>query len=1356
MTLKRKILVRIYLLTFLIILAMSVTYYYLFTSNIRERSHQRVIMAFDLIFDDLTTRVNNILPQLDQFARTALINPIYNIQLIQGQESFSEQGPSIGDFIKKMTYLSGIAAEMRKFGQFAEAIEILIYDTQRNLLAAYLGQDGETLTGVYLPHIQGGVFALIHEPDDLWYALMQSLDDIPRQSLPSHIPPVYEGDIPETVTVMTDTLTDLVTLRFTSPIVDEEGESYGVYVLHVGIRQQDVERYSKLSGTKVNVFAGSAFSVGTLPEYNVISPEFTKVRQIIDLRSVSDLPSTEFSHITVRDHSYYQGTLAIGDQDRLVGAITVNFPRSLEEQEKRNFFMVIAGITSFFIILVAGVAFGLSAAISRPITRLMMAMKDVETGTFNVKASVDSNDEIGKLAETFNSMTSQLKESFEKIEQQRRRVERQNKELQQLDKLKDEFLANTSHELRTPLNGIAGLSDALLHDIDGPLNKQQKKHIQMILQSSTRLTRLVNELLDFSKIKSEKLSLHIKPFPIAEVIDIVRIFSKEFINHKPIELRIDIPDEMTEVYGDVDKVGQILINLVSNAVKFTHQGSITISAQQEGDFVRISIRDTGIGISQEAFEKIFRMFEQADGSTTREFGGTGLGLAISKELVELHGGKIWVESEVGKGSIFYFTLPCTEEILERKAVDGQTVEAYGVIDTIDHERGLLEKSRPSDAVETYDTVYETEHDKEEKYTPIKQGNGERVLVVDDEVINMEVLKTHLLQYNYEVLTAFDGFEALKKIDEEKPDLVLLDVMMPKMSGFRVCQIIRQEKQLQNLPIIMLTAKSNISDRVYGLNVGANDYIIKPFHKDELLTRISGLLNVVSLQKKLTHKNESLHAEIIGRKQVEEALRKSEERFRSLVETSNDWIWEVDQNSVYTYVSPKVRDLLGYEPEEIVGKTPFDFMSPDEAERVAKLFQDVVETRESIAGLENTHLHKDGRWVVLETNGAPILDASGNLLGYRGIDRDISERKKAEEQILRLKKAIEDMRLGVTITDLGGKILYTNPAEARMHGYQVEDLIGQDIGIFAPPARRDPMTLDQITQWNGSIRESVNIRKDGGTFPVWLISDIVRDAEEKPTAIVTSCEDITERKRVEAEREALIAELEVKNAELERFTYSVSHDLKSPLVTVKGFLGFLEQDAMKGDIERLQADIQRIREATDTMHHLLNDLLELSRIGRLVNPPQQTAFDELAHEAVERVTGQIAERVVQVNIAPDLPAVYGDRPRLVEVLQNLIDNAVKFMGDQPEPVVEIGVNHREDELVFYVADNGIGIDPRYHEKVFGLFDRLDQSIDGTGIGLALVKRIVEVHGGRIWVESEGQGHGSTFSFTLPQKGDIDES
>lgn len=232
-----------------------------------------------------------------------------------------------------------------------------------------------------------------------------------------------------------------------------------------------------------------------------------------------------------------------------------------------------------------------------------------------------------------------------------------------------------------------------------------------------------------------------------------------------------------------------------------------------------------------------------------------------------------------------------------------------------------------------------------------------------------------------------------------------------------------------------------------------------------------------------------------------------------------------------------------------------------------------------------------------------------------------------------------------------------------------------------------------------------------------------------------------------DRKKLISELESKNEELERFTYTVSHDLKAPLVTINGFLGYMERDAISGNMERLKVDNLRIREAVNKMQRLLNELLQLSRIGRVSNPHEHIVFEELVHEALDIVRIQLEARRVQVVIQPDLPAVFGDRQRLLEVLQNLIGNACNFTGDQPDPKVEIGQQGEENGApVFFVRDNGIGISPEFHERIFGLFDKLDAKTDGTGVGLAIVKRIIEVHGGRIWVESE-LGKGATFYFTL---------
>ncbi len=244
------------------------------------------------------------------------------------------------------------------------------------------------------------------------------------------------------------------------------------------------------------------------------------------------------------------------------------------------------------------------------------------------------------------------------------------------------------------------------------------------------------------------------------------------------------------------------------------------------------------------------------------------------------------------------------------------------------------------------------------------------------------------------------------------------------------------------------------------------------------------------------------------------------------------------------------------------------------------------------------------------------------------------------------------------------------------------------------------------------------------------------------------QEIGERKQAEQMQQKLIAELEAKNAELERFAYTVSHDLKSPLITIGGFAGFLEKDILAGAPERVQADLAHINDAVAKMERLLSELLELSRIGQRMPPPTAVPFTEVVHEAVALAQGRITARGVQVEIAPDLPVVHGDRARLVEVVQNLVDNACKFMGDQPHPRIEIGVQREQDETVFFVRDNGIGIEPRYHARIFELFEKLDPQSEGAGVGLALVKRIVELHGGKIWLESAGPGTGCTFYFTLP--------
>lgn len=237
-----------------------------------------------------------------------------------------------------------------------------------------------------------------------------------------------------------------------------------------------------------------------------------------------------------------------------------------------------------------------------------------------------------------------------------------------------------------------------------------------------------------------------------------------------------------------------------------------------------------------------------------------------------------------------------------------------------------------------------------------------------------------------------------------------------------------------------------------------------------------------------------------------------------------------------------------------------------------------------------------------------------------------------------------------------------------------------------------------------------------------------------------------------ERKKLIAKLEERNDELTRFTYTVSHDLRNPLVTIKGFLGMLNKDLQENRREKIESDFARISSAADKMNDLLVDLLELSRIGRIINPPVEVDTARLLQDAIDSVDARIRSKHAEVNIAADLPALYGDRIRLREVFENLIDNAIKYTEEQVTPMIEIGVRRENSELIFFVKDNGIGIEEKYHSKIFGLFEKLDPAVEGTGIGLSLVKRIIETHGGNVWVESDGLGTGSTFCFTIPANKD----
>jgi PAS domain S-box-containing protein len=382
----------------------------------------------------------------------------------------------------------------------------------------------------------------------------------------------------------------------------------------------------------------------------------------------------------------------------------------------------------------------------------------------------------------------------------------------------------------------------------------------------------------------------------------------------------------------------------------------------------------------------------------------------------------------------------------------------------------------------------------------------------------------------------------------------------------------------------------------------------------------------------------------------------------------------------------------------------------------------------------------------------VAAALSHLLA-EGLRRRLRGTRRSEERYRLISEVSSDYTFS-SVVDAAGHVRQDWVAGAfeKMTGYTFEEYLargGWHAALHPDDRDQDARDLEALRANRNVVTEVRTFTHDGEVRWVRVYAHPVWNAREGRLAgIYGAVQDITERKQAEAEREALIRELAAKNAELERFTYTASHDLKSPLVTVRGFLSFLERDALEGNHEQLKADIQRIQLATDRMTRLLDELLDLSRVGRVVGPAKPIPFAELAEEAASLVAGRIAQRGAQVRIADDLPVVLGDRVRLVQVVQNLLDNALKFLGDQTQPLVEIGARREGAQAVLFVRDNGIGIDAGDRERVFGLFDKLDPQAEGAGIGLALVKRIVELHGGHVWVESEGRGRGSAFCFTLP--------
>ncbi|MCL4820817.1 MAG: response regulator [Vicinamibacteria bacterium] len=577
------------------------------------------------------------------------------------------------------------------------------------------------------------------------------------------------------------------------------------------------------------------------------------------------------------------------------------------------------GLTLLSILASVGVALWLASRITRPLEELTAGALDLAEGHFDRRLTIRSNDEIQILADAFNTMTERLKENVEQLEQSNKKLGQVNEELKELDRLKSDLLANVSHELRTPLTAIRGYTDYMREGKLGPITEKQEKGLLVVGRNLERLSRSINDLLDFSRMETGRIALNIAPFSLRGLVDQIATTVRSELDKKRLALRADVGDEL-HVIADREKISQVIENLVINAIKFTPEGGlITVAARRarvgERWCAEVRIEDTGIGIPAAQLDKVFNRFHQVDGSTTRRFGGVGLGLSIVKSILDAHGVPIDVDSEEGRGTCFRFALPLREgdADAEREARAGASpggTPLRGRLLVVDDEAAFRDSLRAqleaagyavrtagsaAEATEAIaaslpdavlldlmlpdrsglDLLRQLKDDAATRDLPVlvisisgdspralTLGAAEclmkpvdraalsgvlrrlldghqrpRILVADDEPDTVALLCETLRAEGFETITAGDGAEALEALRRERPDLLLLDVMMPRLSGFEVMEMMRRNPDLAGIPVVVLTARGDEVDVRRGLALGARRYVSKPFDVQALIGEV---------------------------------------------------------------------------------------------------------------------------------------------------------------------------------------------------------------------------------------------------------------------------------------------------------------------------------------------------------------------------------------------------------------------------------------------------------------------------------------------------------------------------------------
>ena len=918
------------------------------------------------------------------------------------------------------------------------------------------------------------------------------------------------------------------------------------------------------------------------------------------------------------------------------------------------------------------------------------------------------------------------------LEQAHQELEGLYKQSKELDQLKTSFFANMSHELRTPLTLILAPVKSLL--AQETFTNHQQQTLQVIERNADLLLRRINSLLDIAKVEAGKMGLTYTQIDLVLLAQESAAYFKALAEQQQILVSIEAP---LSVLADVDqeKLEQVFSNLFSNAFKFTpFGGQIRCTIFSEGEWGIITLQDTGPGIPPELRQQIFKRFQQGSSELSWQTAGTGLGLAVVKEFVKLHGGTIEADEAPGGGARFTLRVPL--------------LAPYGT---------AIAETRPARIPLPQVSISKEKEQPEATLAAREEESAQADILIIEDNLEMAQYISSILVSDYRVTLAWDGQDGLEKALERPPDLVLCDIMMPRMNGEQFLTAFRRHTLFDAVPVMLLSAQTDTVLRVRLLHKGAQDFLLKPFLPDEVQARVANLITMKLVRDVLQREVTQKHLDLVSlannvaqlkreNVQVVAAMDQSERDFRLLADAMPQIVWTSYADGWHDYFNQRWFDYTGMTIEQTQGWNS-EVLHPDDEQKCLDAWARCSQTGNIYEIEYRLKRASDGSYRWHLGRALPVRDTNGKILKWFGTSTDIDDQKRNEDA---LRASEQDFRL---LADTMPQMVWTSRPDGILDYYNQRwrDYTGTTPGqvggaVLHPDDEQRCLDIWASSIQTGKIFEmEYRLRRASDGAYCWQLARALplRDMNGKILKWFGTCTDIEDQKR----NEETLRESERRK---DLFLSMASHELKTPLTSLQIFVEILHEECNESGQQSMITALAQIEAQIERIQKLIANLLDISRMqmGKLVLTEMWFDVGAFVQEIVSSVQPSYPHHPISVSGNVSLQ-IYADKDRLGQVLINLLSNAVKY-SPQGAPVgVNIGAD--KEKMIVMVHDEGIGIPKEHQAHIFERFYRVysnqDQKFPGLGIGLYIAAEVVEHHGGHIWVESI-EGRGSTFCFSIP--------